>query len=205
MLAPGRRPARGFTYLGVLFLVALLALTAALATTSTSFVSQRDKERELLFAGRQFAAAIERYRAAHAASSQPYPVSLEALLGEGRPRVVRYIRRLYLDPMTESPDWGLVRTPAGGIIGVFSLSERTPLRRRSPYGDEPFDLAGAQRYRDWVFGRMLAGITAQATKAAVSAPAVPARAPVDPVPEDTGAPPLQWPGGHPPSGSDDGS
>ena len=200
---------RGFTYLGVLFVVALLGVTAALASTTASFESQRERERELLFVGRQYAVALERYRAAHARSGQPYPATLDALLGEGKPRVVRYLRRLYADPMTDGAEWGLVRTPAGGIVGIYSLSERMPIRRQPYYGDEPFDIANARSYRDWVFGRTLPGVPMRpeaSASAPASAPApVEAVRPPEPPPEDNGAPPLQWPGGRPPSGDGNGS
>ena len=71
---------RGFTYLGVMFVVALLTLTAALASPVWSTVQKRENERELLFVGRQFQAAIERY-ARHAGGSAPtYPSRLDDLL-----------------------------------------------------------------------------------------------------------------------------
>src|SRR5256885_9225134 len=43
--------------------------------------------------------------------------------------ILRYLRRLYLDPMTNSADWQLVLAPEGGIKGVYSGSMRTPIKR----------------------------------------------------------------------------
>jgi hypothetical protein len=64
--------------------------------------------------------------------------------------VQRYLRRIYVDPMTGSKEWGLVRAADGGIAGVHSLSEATPLKTANfPAGNE--DLAGKTRYADWRF------------------------------------------------------
>jgi type II secretory pathway pseudopilin PulG len=136
-----------------MFLAALMAMTAALAGSVWSVVAQRDRERELMFVGREYRRAIERYRADHARLPQPYPTALAQLLGDREQQLVvrRYLRRLYPDPITGSSQWGLLRNPQGGIVGVYSLSERPPLRRRGAYIDEAIDWARARSHRDWVF------------------------------------------------------
>jgi type II secretory pathway pseudopilin PulG len=129
-----------------------MGLMAGVAAATWSFTGQRDKELDLLYAGREYRLAIERYRQAHATSPQPWPPSLEALLEDGdrlAPR--RYLRRRYFDPITGSDTWGLVRTPQGGITGVYSLSERAPVRTVAVHPDEPIDFGAARTYRDWVF------------------------------------------------------
>ena len=62
-----------------------------------------------------------------------------------RPR--HHLRRLYVDPFTGTPQWGLVRLPDGGIVGVHSLSERTTLQRRHIAPGVP--APQGHRYRDW--------------------------------------------------------
>ena len=114
--------ARGYTYLGLMFIVALLALTTAMASVVWSTVQRRENERQLLFAGAQFAAAIER-RHARPESAGAYPKRLEDMLGDGSHRE---LRQVYPDPMTGRREWGLVRDGSGGIVGVFSLSDATP-------------------------------------------------------------------------------
>ncbi len=149
------RGERGFTYLGLLFLIAVMGLLASVAASTWTFVSQRDKELDLLFAGQAYQTAIARYAAAHVRQPQPFPTDLAQLLGTRDSLVpVRYLRRLYFDPMTGGTQWGLVRTPRGGIVGVYSLSERVPVRTRAIAGDIGIDFARARTYRDWVFNAL---------------------------------------------------
>jgi type II secretory pathway pseudopilin PulG len=142
----------GFTFLGLLFLIILMGLMAAAAAATWSFTGQREKELDLLYVGREYRIAIERYRAAHATEPQPFPTALAALLGDDHrlaPR--RFIRHLYFDPITGSDAWGLERNAKGGITGVYSLSERVPVRTVPVYADETIAFGDARSYRDWVF------------------------------------------------------
>ena len=156
----------GFTFLGLMFLIALMALMATAAATTWAFTSQREKEADLLFVGREYREALTRYAAAHARERQSYPTELKQLLGGGDSLVpVRYLRKLYFDPMTGSPDWGLVRTREGGITGVYSLSERVPVRRAAPYEDLGIAFDKAKSYRDWVFRATVRAPTTNAPQA----------------------------------------
>jgi type II secretory pathway pseudopilin PulG len=146
---------RGFTYLGLMFVIAMLGLSAAAASTLWSVLERREREQDLLFAGRQVRTALRHYLAASPAGpGQPppaYPNSLEQLLLDRRFLVpVRHLRQLYPDPMGGGADWGLVRNPQGGIVGVFSLSQRAPIQHEGFGPGEPFNQA--RSYRDWVFG-----------------------------------------------------
>ena len=141
---------RGYTYLGVLFLISLLAMTAVAASAVWRVAKQRDDERELVFIGRQFEAAIEHYRAHSPDSALPYPRRLEDLLRDDRnitPQ--RHLRRLYVDPMTGDAQWGLIRLPDGGIVGVHSLSDRKPYPRTFVMAG--FSAPGSTSYREWQF------------------------------------------------------
>ena len=143
---------RGFTFLGLMFLIALMGIMAAAAGTAWTFSVQRDKELDLLFVGREYRVALTRYAAAHARQGQPFPRDLRQLLGEeGSLAPVRYLRRLYPDPMTGNAAWGLVKTPGGGITGVYSLSVQRPIRRQVLAAGEAIDFDKALTYRDWVF------------------------------------------------------
>lgn len=147
-----RRRSGGFTFLGLMFLIALMGLLATAAATTWAFVSQREKELDLLFVGQQYRVALTRYVAAHANEVQPYPTDLRQLLGGADQLVpVRYLRRIYFDPMTGRAEWGLVRTPQGGITGIYSLSTRMPVRKRAGFADDGIDFQKARSYRDWVF------------------------------------------------------
>lgn len=176
-----------------MFLIAVMALMATAAATTWAFRSQREKELDLLFVGREYRAAIARYAAAHARERQPYPTALSQLLGgDDRLVPVRYLRRPYFDPMTGSPEWGLVRTRDGGITGVFSLSERRPIRTVLPPGvAEDVAFANAKTYRDWVFA-----IPVAAAPATTDDTAVPGWDYLN-----NGSPPPRWDSAHPqPSG-----
>lgn len=141
----------GWVMLALLFLLAALGTGMAALGTVWSTAVQREKEAELLFIGREFIMALERYHRAGPGPEKSYPPSLEALVLDPRfPMPVRHLRRIYVDPMTGAPDWGLVRDAQGGIVGVHSLSERAPLKVHGfPAGMEGF--AAAMSYRDWVF------------------------------------------------------
>ena len=148
--AKGRVASRGFTYLGVMYIVVLLGLTSAVASVVWSTVQRRDNERELIFVGRQFQAAIERYRQADQGPAARYPRKLEELVVDQRSALPRHhLRQLYPDPITGLRQWGLIRLPDGGIAGVHSLSDRTPLRRSPPTAGQTDGPAGS--YRQWRF------------------------------------------------------
>lgn len=137
----------GFTYLAVLFAVAILGGGLALAGEMWETSAKREKETELLFIGNQYRKAIERY---FLSGQQQYPRSLEDLLKDRRrPGTVRYLRKLYPDPLT-GKEWGLVKAPDGGILGVHSLSEEQPLKVAGfRVRDAAFE--GARKYSEWKF------------------------------------------------------
>lgn len=143
-----RARSRGFTYLAVLFAVAILAGGLALVGEAWETSARREKEAELLFAGHQYRGAIERYFLS--GPQRQYPRALEDLLKDPRrPGIERYLRKLYPDPIT-GKEWALVQAPDGGILGVHSPSDERPLRIA---GFRPRDAAfqGAQKYSDWKF------------------------------------------------------
>jgi type II secretory pathway pseudopilin PulG len=141
----------GFTYIGVLVMVALMGIALAAAGQVWHTMQRRDKERELLFIGQQFRLALDRYARNTPAKGVRAPLHLDELLEDPRhPDVRRYLRKIYLDPMTGRADWGLVTGPAGEIHGVHSLSEDTPLKQAGfALADRRFE--GMSKYSEWVF------------------------------------------------------
>ena len=134
----------------MLFLISVLAMTAVAASVVWRIAKQRDDERELVFIGRQFTAAIEHYRAHSTDPALPYPRRLEDLLRDDRDITPqRHLRRLYVDPMTGDAQWGLIRLPDGGIVGVHSLSGRRPYPRTFVIAG--FSVLGSTSYREWQF------------------------------------------------------
>jgi type II secretory pathway pseudopilin PulG len=148
-----RRPtvrARGFTYLTVLFIIAILLGGLALVGEVWETAAKREKEAELLFVGNQFRNAIARYYESTPGGVKRYPRALEELLKDPRqPSTERYLRQLYRDPFGGA-EWGVVKAPDGGVAGIYSLSQEKPLKIGNfKLRDAGFE--AAQRYADWKF------------------------------------------------------
>lgn len=108
---------------------------------------QRDKETELLFVGKQYRQAIASY---YASGQREFPERLEDLLLDPRfPSVKRHLRRLYPDPLTGTPEWGLVKH-GERIVGIYSLAPGKPIREVSTGSADDPPLEGAS-YSDWKF------------------------------------------------------
>jgi type II secretory pathway pseudopilin PulG len=139
---------RGFTYLTVLFIIAVITAGLALVGEVWETAAKREKETQLLFVGNEYRKAITRY---YLAGKNQYPRALEDLLKDPRqPGTVRYLRRLYADPITGSAEWGIVKAPDAGIAGVYSLSEDKPLKTAN-FKVRDAGLESAQTYSTWKF------------------------------------------------------
>ena len=146
-----RRYTAGFTYLGLLLVMAILGLTMSMAAELWQTVSQREKEKELIFIGHQFRLALKQYRDSDDGDGT-LPAKLEDLLRDVRAEdgVKRYLRKIYVDPMTGTTNWGLVLDDDGGIRGVYSLSTATPLKTTG-FSKADALFANKQSYKDWKF------------------------------------------------------
>ena len=145
---PSRQRAQsGFTYLTVLLVVAFMGIGLAKAGQVYRTTVLRDREAELLWIGRQYRLAIEGY---YKNRDMRYPRTLEDLLKDPRePSVRRYLRKRYPDPITGSDEWGLVKAPDGGIMGVYSRSAEQPVKVAGFMLADRFE--GAATYADWKF------------------------------------------------------
>lgn len=142
---------RGFTYLAVLFAVAIIGAVLAATAVIWHTQVQREKEQELLFVGHAFRQAIARYYESTPGTAKQFPKKLEDLLEDKRQtRLSRYLRKVYTDPMTASKTWGLIVGPDGSLIGVHSLSTRTPIKSAG-FDEIDRDFVGAASYIDWKF------------------------------------------------------
>ena len=138
---------KGFTYLVVLIAIAIMGAGLALTGSVWHTEARREKEAELLYTGGEFRRAIRQY---YKAGGQ-YPKKLEDLLKDPRqPATVRYLRKVYPDPVTGKKDWGFVLGPDNGIIAVRSLSEETPLKAAG-FALENADFEGKTKYSEWQF------------------------------------------------------
>jgi hypothetical protein len=145
------RSSRGFTYLIALFAVAVAGAMLAAGSMVWHHEAQRAREQELRFIGDEFRRAIGLFYERTPGGIKRYPQTLQDLVRDDRYlSIQRYLRRIYPDPLTGEPLWGLVPAPGGGIMGVYSLSDATPLKT-SGFDEADKTFAGAQRYADWKF------------------------------------------------------
>lgn len=164
----------GYTYLLVLFIVAGLGLLVAQTGQVWHQAAQRDREAELLVIGVEFSRALSSY--VKVGANHSLPESLEQLVEDRRgPVLVRHLRRIYRDPFTGLPVWGLEKA-GGRISGVYSLAQGVPIRQH----DLPKELSGltgeVKGYADWVFRPLAPGGGTAAGTASGVGPAAGARA-----------------------------
>jgi type II secretory pathway pseudopilin PulG len=150
--APGQMG--GFTFIGLLMVIAIMGVALLAVGEVWHTAQQRDKEQELLFAGNQFRQAIKMYyiHAPAAFKQQPYPMHLEDLLEDNRYNSsnVRYLRKIFPDPISGSTDWGLLTNSTQAIVGVYSKSEETPIKQGN-FRLRDNDFEGKTKYSDWIF------------------------------------------------------
>lgn len=135
------RPARGFTYLMLLWWVAIGSIMLAALGQQWSLESRRQKEIELVFRAEQIRDAIQSYYDATPVEPKLLPTSIDDLLEDRRgPVLKRHLRQHWTDPITGGKEWGLVM--AGPFLrGVYSTSKQHPLRAPT----------SIDTYEDWRF------------------------------------------------------
>jgi type II secretory pathway pseudopilin PulG len=142
----------GYSYVIVMFLVAILSLVSTRALENSLTSARRDKESELLWVGQAYRRAIQEYYENTQGSDKRYPNSLRDLLEDTRPILLRRpLRRLYRDPITGGEMVPIrAEGSAGPIIGVRSASAQAPLK----VDGFPVELANfshAISYQTWQF------------------------------------------------------
>lgn len=162
MVSPTRissvRSPAGFTYVGLLIAIVFFGVGSVGAARVLASSERAEREAELLFVGNQFRQAIGSYYNTSPGAPR-YPERLENLLLDPRfPAIRRHLRKIHIDPITGKAEWGLIKAPEGGIMGVHSLSEREPMKRSNfDFADQGFSETAkstADRpysYRDWQF------------------------------------------------------
>ena len=140
----------GFTYLTVMFIVAILLGGLAIVGETWETSARREKEIELLFIGNQYRRAIGLYYLSTPGGVKAYPRQIEDLLKDPRqPGTVRHLRKLFPDPITGTP-FVVIKGADGGVQGVYSPSDDAPLKVANfRVRDAVFE--GAQKYSDWKF------------------------------------------------------
>ena len=142
---------RGFSYVVMLFALAIFGVGLAALGQSWSGAAHRDKEEELVQIGKEYVRAIGSYNARSPGSVKSYPKRLEELVDDQRfVGTERHLRKLYRDPFTNDHQWGLVRSADHGIIGVYSLSDKETLNKQALLLPDAAPVSGA-RYFNWKF------------------------------------------------------
>ena len=151
---------RGFTFIELLVVSALLLILASAAMPLAKVTMQRQREAELRRNLREIRTAIDKYKDAVdtgqigstdvRAGSEGYPPDLETLVegvsvaGDASGRKLKFLRRIPIDPMTNSIEWGKRSyqdrpdsTSFGGqnVYDVYTKSEGTAL--------------DGTKYKDW--------------------------------------------------------
>jgi type II secretory pathway pseudopilin PulG len=133
-------------------LLVVAATGAVLASIGelASHAMQREKEKQLLFAGQQYREAIASYYNRTPGAVKRYPGSLAELLEDKRfPVPQRHLRRLYPDPVTGQA-FAAVPSPEGGIMGVQSASGAAPVKTAN-FLLRDADFTDTAKYSDWKF------------------------------------------------------
>jgi general secretion pathway protein G len=155
-----RETAAGYTFVELVVVSALLIILASAVLPLAKVGIQRQREVELHRALREMRTAIDKYKDAVdagliggadvKAGSEGYPAKLETLVegvsvqNDASGRKLKFLRRVPMDPLTKSTDWGLRSyqdkpdsTSWGGqnVFDVYTKSEATAL--------------DGSKYRDW--------------------------------------------------------
>jgi type II secretory pathway pseudopilin PulG len=132
---------RGFTYIGVLLATAILTAGIGLAIEAWHTTLRRDREADLVHIGVQYQRAIMLYYEGSPTGRPRYPRELTDLVRDERyPTTRRYLRKAYPDPISGA-EWGIMKAPDGGIMGIYSTSADKPLKQRG----------ASASYQDWKF------------------------------------------------------
>jgi hypothetical protein len=156
---PGRREA-GFSYVIVMFAVAVAAVLVTRAMEGNAATQRVVRESELLYIGGLYRDAIRSYHDHSPGVVPVYPESLDDLLEDKRmSNLRRHLRKKLRDPITGNEKWGEVRVE-GRIVGVYSLSTSLP-QKQGGFNADDADFANAKTYQDWKFVHAPHGLIGQ--------------------------------------------
>ena len=160
MRLPRNRNERGSSFVELLIVSVILLILASAAAPLARVTVQRERETELRRALREVRVAIDNYKDAVDLGviggpdldprNQGYPPDLQTLvdgvepLDENAGEVLRFLRRIPIDPITREAGWGLRSyqddpdTPTWGGQNVYDI-----------YSRAPGTALDGTRYRDW--------------------------------------------------------
>jgi type II secretory pathway pseudopilin PulG len=140
----------GFTYIGIIVTVAILGVGLAITGPIWKKVVYIEKEKQLLYVGDAFSKAIESYYEKSPNSAKFLPKSINDLVSDKRfPKPKRHLRKIFIDPMTASKDWGIIYQ-GQYVVGVYSKSNKIPIKKANFESQYQF-FGFARTYQDWKF------------------------------------------------------
>ena len=165
------RPEAGFTYVGLIVLVAIIGLVGAATLKVDALLRRAAAEEELLEIGAAFSAALKSYAEATPRGQPTYPPSLQDLLKDPRsPAIRRHLRKIFVDPITGKAEWGIVHAggssgsgsgndsgSGSGVLAVYSLSRARPLKVAN-FDARFANLENRQHFSDWKFAALGQGV-----------------------------------------------
>lgn len=124
---------RGHLLVALMVLVACMLILLTVTGQSWTFITQRDREAEMIFRGEQYARALDFYRK----EMGSYPLELK-LLSQPGPHRHRYIRKLWKDPVSKDGKWGLLYlSPTGkGYINPYATQRDQEQFIAGAFGDK---------------------------------------------------------------------
>ncbi len=148
---------RGAMLLAVLFMMAIMVITALAVAPAFIQQAKRDREEEMIHRGTEYERAIKKYYKKFGR----YPANLEQLENTNQ---IRFLRKRYKDPLTKDGQWkllhagdiqalagvtgfgaaGLQQGAQGGLQGTNSLNSATAGTGSATGGD-----LGASTAPDW--------------------------------------------------------
>lgn len=109
----------GFTYLWVLFAIAMLGVSLMVSSQLWVASVQRQKMEQANWIAEQFTQGIGSYYESSPGSVKLYPQTPEMLLQDERfVNTKRHLRMIYANPFSGQPDWDWIRGVDGGLRGV---------------------------------------------------------------------------------------
>ncbi|HEY3161679.1 MAG TPA: type II secretion system protein [Vicinamibacterales bacterium] len=152
--------AEGYTFVELIIVVTILLILASAVLPLAQVTSQRQREAELRRDLREIRTALDKFKDAVDTGQIPqtelrpgsegYPPDLETLVegvsaaGDASGRKLKYLRRIPIDPMTNSTEWGLrayqdkpdsTSWGGGNVFDVYTKNSATAL--------------DGSKYRDW--------------------------------------------------------
>jgi len=187
MVARPARHAAGFTYVSMVFFVAILGLVGAATLKVDTLLRRAAAEQDLLEIGAEFSEALRSYAAATPRGYPTAPPTLQELLKDPRfPGTRRHLRKIFVDPVTGKDAWGIVyQGDKIGVLAVYSLSQAQPLKLAN-FDARFLNFENKEHLSEWKFTATGQGASVTAPNSIAPPPGTPgapgAPAPLFPAP-----------------------